>query len=199
MMRTLRSKSLNVVLVCLICFVAFEKSYGQNVDVNSNFAILRAYATSARSSLSLECVWFLSSLFGENALFPALPSSSQIPTESFINPNLPQPFLTQDQLSVFYQNPAQSDQISQAIRRCDDYDDSSSSVLVFLYNLLRNYNAERRVVPISTTVQSCSNFVGIPLTSVDSKFGSCVSNSPKYFLSKVSFRLLHLQTSRIDI
>ena len=176
-MRMLSCSSLNVVLVCLICFVAFEKSNSQNVDVNSNFAILRAYTASAGSSLSLECVWFLSSLFGENALFPALPSSSQIPTHSFINPNSPQTFLTQDQLSVFYQNPAQSDQISQAIRRCDDYDDSSSSVLVFLYNLLKNYNIERRVVPTSTSVQSCSNFVGIPLTSVDSKFGSCVINS----------------------
>ena len=161
--------SFKLVLFCLLG-LTLRTSNCQNVDVNENFETLIIFRDLIGSSLSSECTWFLSSLFGENDLFPPLPPRSQINTVPFINPNFPQLFLTQEQLSVYYQNPNNANQLNSFITTCESFNDSSSSVLVFLYNLLRNYPGQQAITTTPAPAsQICSNFVGTLTSSFDSK------------------------------
>jgi len=164
----LSTTSFKLVLMSLLNSVMLKTVNCQSSNQNANFETLRSYSGSISSSLSLECIWFVSSLFGEDDLFPPLPQLSQLNTIAFINPDFPPSFLTQGQLSAFYQNPGQARLLDESISSCEIYRDTRSSVIVFLYNLLRNY-AEQRVTTLQP-FQSCSNFVGIPTSSFD---GEC--------------------------
>ena len=85
--------------------------------------------------LSLECVWFLAPLFGPDEVFPSLPNVYQINNLEIVTDDLNH----QNQLAPYIHNQDASYQITTALNECRGYGDDDSRVLVFLFNLLRNY------------------------------------------------------------
>ena len=132
------------ILAFVLLMVFALPALSQN-NINENFVILRGYHQRIASSLSLECVWYLSSLFGENKLLPSLPESFSTPIIEFLSPSVPQPFFNQQQLATFFLNPNEINLLSTALTQCETYGDSNSVATVFLYNLLRNYIDEQQI------------------------------------------------------
>jgi len=137
--------SVRSALICFLLFVLIHNSCSQNAEIdmlNANFDTLRMYSQSINSSLSLECIWYLSPLFGESNLFPPLPSATTL-----INFDLEEFPVTEDELAEFYQNPGEEDQLSNALDRCENFGENNPPVLLFLYNLLRSYEIEPMIFP----------------------------------------------------
>ena len=135
---------MKLILGCSVLIVFAVPALSQYSN-NENFEILRGYHLRIAGSLSFECVWFLSSLFGENGVFPSLPETSPIPTVEFVNPDVPQPFYNQQRLTPFFQNLTETNRLATVLRQCNNYDDNNTVTVVFLYNLLRNYVNEQQI------------------------------------------------------
>ena len=130
----------------LFFFVQITESQNAEIDLlNANFETLRMYSLLGNSSLTSECIWYLSPLFGENALFSPLPSTT---TEfsTRMNSNMGQMPVVQNELVQFYQNSEEEDQLSIALDRCVRYRDNNTAVLFFLYNLLRSYEKQTTII-----------------------------------------------------
>ena len=130
---------MKLILGCTV-LIAFAVPALSQYKNNENFEILRGYHLRITDSLSFECVWFLSSLFGENGLFPLLPETPPTSIVEFVNPNVPQPFFNQQRLVPFFQNPTETNRLATVLRQCNNYtgNDKNTVTVVFLCNLLRN-------------------------------------------------------------
>ena len=149
----------------LFFFVQITVSQNAEIDLlNANFETLRMYSLLVNSSLTFECIWYLSPLFGENALFSPLPSTT---TEfsTRMNFNMGQTSVVEDELVQFYQNSEEEDQLSIALYRCGMYGDNNTAVLLYLYNLLRSYEKQTTIICSSQTDVSS----GISESSINCK------------------------------
>ena len=128
---------LSFMLFALFVGTTFSQSNLQE----RNFEILQIYRDRVEATLSPQCVWYLAPLFGPNKVFPSLPNVYQITNPEFVNADLLHPFFDQNRLASYIHNLDASYQITTALNQCRSYGDDDSRVLMFLFNLLRNYVA----------------------------------------------------------
>ena len=136
-----RMSGMKLILSFMLFDLFVDKTISQSNLQERNFEILQLYRDRVAANLSLECVWFLAPLFGQDEVFPSLPNAYQINNLEFVNDDLDHSFFDQNRLAPYIHNQDASYQISTALKECKDYGDPNSQVLVFLFNLLRNYVA----------------------------------------------------------
>ena len=134
-----RMGEMKLILSFMLFALFVGPTFSQSNLQEQNFEILRIYRERVESTLSPECVWYLASLFGPDEVFPSLPNAYEITNLEFVNADLDHPFFDQNRLAPYIHNLYESHQITSALNECKTYGNDGSSVLVFLFNLLRNY------------------------------------------------------------
>ena len=136
-----RMGEMKLILSFMLFALFVGTTFSQSNLQERNFEILQIYRDRVEVPLSPQCVWYLAPLFGQDRVFPSLPNVYEITNLEFVNADLDHPFFDQNRLAPYIHNLDASSQITTALNQCRDYGDVDSRVLVFLFNLLRNYVA----------------------------------------------------------
>ena len=136
-----RMGEIKLILSFMFFVLLVNPTISQSNLQERNFEILQIYSDRVEATLSPQCVWYLASLFGPDGVFPSLPNIYEITSLEFVNADLDHPFFDQNRLAPYIHNLDVSYQITTTLSECRSYGDDNSRVLVFLFNLLRNYVA----------------------------------------------------------